>query len=128
MNDITNKQDTKENQELLERAEDEIEHRRQWAESFGLAPGESCGSIGRTISFCKLLSAEERNRLKGTAVEECDKDLFAIADMGNTKERAAMISAISNPDNPAPPCKKRKNAQVSAATSSKELNENTLDL
>ena len=102
MSDTREKQDIRqENQECLKRAEDEIEHRRQRAESFGLAPGDKAGSIGRLRSFCALLPQRERTRLKGTAVENCDKDLFAIASMGNTKNRGAVISALPDPDNPA---------------------------
>ena len=37
-------------------------------------------SVALAIRFCKRLSAEERNRLKGTAVANRDKDLFAIAE------------------------------------------------
>ena len=56
----------------------------------------------RAIRFCKRLSAEERNRLKGTAVENCDKDLFAIADIGDIQQRTSVISALSDADKPAP--------------------------
>ena len=63
--------------------------------------GRSDRSKRRSARLCKLLSAEERNRLKGTAVENCDTDLFAIAGMGNTKNREAVIDALSDPDNPA---------------------------
>ena len=51
--------------------------------------------------LCKLLSAEERNRLKGTAVENCDKDLFAIADIGDIQQRTSVIS-LSDAEKPAP--------------------------
>ena len=36
-------------------------------------------SVQRSVRLCKLLSAQECDRLEGTAVERCDKDLFAIA-------------------------------------------------
>ena len=63
----------------------------------------------RAIRFCKRLSAEERNRLKGTSVENCDKDLFAIADIGDIQKRTAARSRT--PRSPRPPCMKRSVAQ-----------------
>ena len=98
---ITNKQDIKESQELLQSAEDMMERRRQRVERFGLAPSESYGSTGRALSFCALVSKKERARLKGTSVENCDKDLFAIAGIGDIRKRTAVISALCDPDNPA---------------------------
>ena len=58
-------------------------------------------SVQRSVRLCKLLSAQECDRLEGTSVENCDKDLFAIAGMGDSKNRGAMISALCDPDNPA---------------------------
>ena len=55
-----------------------------------------------SIRLCKLLSAEERSRLKGTAVENRDKDLFAIAGIGDIQQRTAVISALSDAEKPAP--------------------------
>ena len=75
-----------------------------------LSEAEEIGMSDRTIRnaarFCKRLSAEERNRIKGTAVENCYKDLFAIADI---EKRTAARSRT--PKNPRPPCMKRSIAQ-----------------
>ena len=68
------------------------------AESIGMGKR----SMYRAIRFCKRLSAEERNRLKGTSVENCDKDLFAIADIGDIQQRTAVIDALSDAEKPAP--------------------------
>ena len=66
MRDTREKQDIRqENQECLKRAEDEIEHRRQRAESFGLAPGDKAGSIGRLRSFCEASSAKGAHSPQG---------------------------------------------------------------
>ena len=75
------------------------------AESIGMGKR----SMYRAIRFCKRLSAEERNRLKGTSVENCDKDLFAIADIGDIQKRTAARSRT--PKDPRPPCMKRSVAQ-----------------
>ena len=58
-------------------------------------------SVQRSVRFCKLLSAEECDRLNGTAVENCDKDLFAIAGIGDIQKRMAVISALSDAEKPA---------------------------
>ena len=71
--------------------------------------GRSDRSKRRSARLCKLLSAEERNRLKGTAVENCDKDLFAIASIGDIQKRTA--ARFRTPKNPRPPCMKRSVAQ-----------------
>ena len=55
-----------------------------------------------SIRLCKLLSAEERSRLKGTAVANRDKDLFAIANIGDIQQRTAVIDARSDAEKPAP--------------------------
>ena len=75
------------------------------AESIGMGKR----SMYRAIRFCKRLSAEERNRLKGTSVENCDKDLFAIADIGDIQQRTAARSRT--PKSPRPPCTRRSIAQ-----------------
>ena len=106
---ITNKQDIKESQELLQSAEDMMERRRQRVERFGLAPSESYGSTGRALSFCALVSKKERARLKGTAVERCDRDLFAIAGIGDIRKRTA--ARFRTPKNPRPRCMRRSVAQ-----------------
>ena len=59
-------------------------------------------SVQRSVRLCKLLSAEECDRLEGTAVENCDKDLFAIADIGDIQQRTAVIDALSDAEKPAP--------------------------
>ena len=64
--------------------------------------GRSDRSKRRSIHLCKLLSAEERSRLKGTAVANCDKDLFAIAGIGDIQQRTAVIDALSDAEKPAP--------------------------
>ena len=64
--------------------------------------GMSYRSKARAARFCKLLSAEERNRIKGTAVANCDKDLFAIAGIGDIQQRTAVIDALSDAEKPAP--------------------------
>ena len=56
----------------------------------------------RSVRLCKLLSAQECDRLKGMAVERCDKDLFAIAGIGDLQQRTAVISALSDAEKPAP--------------------------
>ena len=99
MNEIANGKDVKESQEFLWRAEGMIERQRRRAERFGLAPGQSYGSTGRLLSLCALVPKEERTRLKGTAVENCDKDLFAIAGIRRHPEKNG--GALSDPDNPA---------------------------
>ena len=62
-----------------------------------------------SIRLCKLLSAEERSRLKGTAVANRDKDLFAIASIGNIQQRTAARSRT--PRSPRPPCTRRSIVQ-----------------
>ena len=79
MSNITNKKDIETNQEILRRSEDTVEHQKQRMVSFAKELGESHASTGRGLSLCDFLSAEECNRLKGTAVEDSDKDLHAIA-------------------------------------------------
>ena len=64
--------------------------------------GRSDRSKRRSVRLCKLLSAEERSRLKGTAVANCDKDLFAVANIGDIQQRTAVISALSDAEKPAP--------------------------
>ena len=59
-------------------------------------------SVQRSVRLCKLLSAEECDRLEGTSVENCDKDLFAIAGIRDIRKRTAVISALSDAENPAP--------------------------
>ena len=59
-------------------------------------------SVQRSVRLCKLLSAQECDRLEGTAVERCDKDLFAIAGIGDIQQRTAVISALSDAEKPAP--------------------------
>ena len=56
----------------------------------------------RSVHLCKLLSAEECDRLEGTSVERCDKDLFDIAGIGDIRKRTAVISALSDAEKPAP--------------------------
>ena len=56
----------------------------------------------RYMRLCKLLSAEERTRLKETAVDSSYKDLRAIADIGDVQQRTAVIDALSDADEPAP--------------------------
>ena len=69
-------------------------------------------SVQRSVRLCKLLSAQECDRLEGTAVENCDKDLFAIAGIGDLQQRTAVISARSwTPRSPRSPCMKRSIAQ-----------------
>ena len=63
----------------------------------------------RATRFCKRLSAEERNRLKGTPVENCDKDLFAIADIADIQKRTAARSRT--PKDPRPLCMRRSIAR-----------------
>ena len=46
-------------------------------------------SVQRSVRLCKLLSAQECDRLEGTAVENCDRDLFAIAGIGDIRKRTA---------------------------------------
>ena len=74
---------------------------------------EKIGMSDRTIRnaarFCKRLSAEGRNRIKGTAVENCYEDLFAIAGIGDIQKRTAARSRT--PRSPRPPCMKRSVAQ-----------------
>ena len=71
-----------------------------------LSEAEKIGMSDRTIRnatcFCKRLSAEERNRLKGTAVENRYKDLFAIAGISDIQQRTAVISALLDAEKPAP--------------------------
>ena len=55
----------------------------------------------RSVRLCKLLSAEECDQLEGTSVENCDKDLFAIADIGDIQQREAVIDALSDAEKPA---------------------------
>ena len=110
MSNITNKEDIKENQEPLKRAEyiwsllnyalGSIESRKRWTYDYIRAFGGSFGSIGRKLSIYALLSDKERKRLKGTAVEKRGKDLLAIASLGDTKERAEVISALSDAEKP----------------------------
>ena len=64
--------------------------------------GRSDRSKRRSTRLCKLLSVEERSRLKGTAVENCDKDLFAIAAIADIQQRTAVIDALSDAEKPAP--------------------------
>ena len=64
--------------------------------------GMSDRSKARATRFCKLLSAEERNRIKGTSVQNCHKDLFAIAGIGDIQQRTAVIDALSDAEKPAP--------------------------
>ena len=59
-------------------------------------------TIRNAIRFCKLLSAEERNRIKGTAVQNRYKDLFAIAAIADIQQRTAVIDALSDAEKPAP--------------------------
>ena len=66
-------------------------------------------SKARATRFCKLLSAEERNRIKGTAVQNRYKDLFAIAAIADIQQRTAARSRT--PRSPRPPCMKRSIAQ-----------------
>ena len=76
-----------------------------------------------SVRLCELLSAEECDRLEGTAVEKCDKDLFAIATLGDahdTRKREEVPSRT--PTTLPPPWKKRKIARASATKRSKELN------
>ena len=68
------------------------------AESIGLGKG----SVQRAFRFCKLLSPEERTRLKGTAAVNSDKDLHSIAGIGDTQKRAEVISALSDTEKPVP--------------------------
>ena len=63
----------------------------------------------RSVRLCKLLSAQECDRLEGMAVERCDKDLFAIAGIGDIRKRTAARSRT--PRSPRPPCMKRSVAQ-----------------
>ena len=56
----------------------------------------------RSVRLCKRLSAEECDRLEGTAVESCDKDLFAIAGIRDIRKRTSVISALSDAEKPAP--------------------------
>ena len=58
--------------------------------------GMSERSVRRAL--CELFSREEGTRLKGTSVENCDKDLRTLACMSDTQERAAALSA----EDPAP--------------------------
>ena len=58
-------------------------------------------SVQRSVRLCKLLSAQECDRLEGTAVENCDKDLFAIAGIRDIRKRTADI-ALLDAENPAP--------------------------
>ena len=70
------------------------------------AQAEEIGISDRTIRnaarFCKRLSAEERNRIKGTAVQNRYKDLFAIAAIADIQQRTAVIDALSDAEKPAP--------------------------
>ena len=66
-------------------------------------------SVQRSVRLCKLLSAEECDRLEGTVVENCDKDLFAIAGIGDIRKRTAARSRT--PKNPRPRCMRRSIAQ-----------------
>ena len=70
------------------------------------AEAEKIGMSGRSkrraSRFCKLLSVEERTCLKETAVERCNKDLFALADIGDIQKRTAVIDALSDAEKPAP--------------------------
>ena len=59
-------------------------------------------SVQRSVCLCKLLSAQEYDRLEGTAVENCDKDLFALADIGDIQQRTVVIDALSDAEKPAP--------------------------
>ena len=63
----------------------------------------------RSVRLCKLLSAEECDRLEGTAVERCDRDLFAIAGIGDIRKRTA--ARFRTPKNPRPRCMRRSVAQ-----------------
>ena len=59
-------------------------------------------SVQRSVRLCKLLSAQECDRLEGTAVDSSYKDLRAIADIGDVQQRTAVIDALSDADEPAP--------------------------
>ena len=66
-------------------------------------------SVQHSVHLCKLLSAEECDRLDGTSVEDCDKDLFAIAGIGDIQQRTTARSRTSR--SPRPPCMRRSIAQ-----------------
>ena len=78
-----------------------------------LSEAEKIGMSDRTIRnatcFCKRLSVEERNRLKGTAVENRYKDLFAIAGISDIQQRTAARSWM--PRSPCLPCMRRSIAR-----------------
>ena len=56
----------------------------------------------RLLRLCRLLSPDERTALKGTAIENSDEGLHAVACIRGAGKRAAMISALSDVRNPAP--------------------------
>ena len=79
-----------------------LEHGGALAEAEAEKIGMSARSKRRASRFHKRLSAEERSRLKGTAVANRDKDLFALANIGDIQQRTAVIDALSDAEKPAP--------------------------
>ena len=69
----------------------------------------------RSVRLCKLLSAQECDRLEGTSVANSYKDLFAIAALGDARDTRKREEVPSRtPTTLPPPWKKRKIARASA--------------
>ena len=101
MNEIMNGKDTKTDRELFERAEYLMEVRKEITEVLAQSFDESPGSIAHRLGLHDVLPVQEQHQLKGTAAGKVTKNLLDIAALGDTKERAAVISALLDPDNPA---------------------------
>ena len=105
---------------LLERAESLFECKAIWERLYGpswhgggkrrrpsferAAPqwvGHTSVWVSHLLSLRKLLSLDERAALKGSPIKRSETDLRTVASIRDAEKRAAVISALSDAENPA---------------------------
>ena len=100
MSNATDKQDIKkENQELLERMKSLIEKGKRVVGSNMHLLGGPRKTLARRVGVLHAFTGKEWHQLRRTSVKHATKDLLAIAALGGIHERAAVIDALSDPDN-----------------------------